>query len=149
MNAEIHSYCEWFRLNQLIQAVFMTLTLVIYFWFHYICNDDGGSVCYLILLDLIKFILWKMLDTGPQMYHRSYCILSVPLRPIRSVDVKLYVLKTTKTTKVNVQPQAVYIFWHGKNTRRADLPLYLFWVWRQTKRFRKYIIRNESWISII
>jgi len=46
MNAEFHSYYDWFRLNQLVQAVFVTLTSVIHFWFHYICNDVG-SVCYL------------------------------------------------------------------------------------------------------
>jgi len=72
----------------------------------------------------------------------------VPLRPIRSVDVKLYVLKTTKTTKMNVQPQAVYILRYGKDRRRAELLLYMFWVWRQTKRLRTYILRIESWISI-
>jgi hypothetical protein len=68
---------------------------------------------------------------------------AVPLRPIRSVDVKLYVLKTSKTTKMNVQPQAVYILRHGKGTRRAELLLYLFWVRRQTKRFRTYNLRIE------
>jgi len=46
MNAEIHYYYEGFRLNQLVQAVFVTLTLVFRFWFHFICNDVG-SVCYL------------------------------------------------------------------------------------------------------
>jgi hypothetical protein len=126
---------------------FMILTLVIHFWFHYICNDVG-SVCYLILLDLIKLFFERCLILDHKC-TTEVTAFYVPLRPIRSVDVKLYVLKTTKTTKINVQPQAVYILWHGKNTRRAELLLYLFWLWRQAKRFRTYIFRIESWISII